>query len=714
MSSIPPLNGSFLRSGWSNSSASSSSSVPHPGELPRISSSESEEDVSMGQGGEAENLALAKDVFEIERLPPEIQRLIVQYVTNNGNNSKELLRVRLVNRMFRGWGEDIFLSGHVKLRDRVEELLAQGEPREAWNIIVDDVEAKKKDLGQFLYTMRNVDPIWRDLIEKIMERKWGAMLQGIHNSRLKEMIADMPRDLSYFDRFAYLRLRLAKDGCPLNFFHMYDSDYASRPKREVIGFTTVARNFEILQEINDISLELLWRPLRALLEEKEIFFEGSILSETASSRDIRKRLKNPRNKEIIARKVDSLRFDAVSKRSEPKCLQMRTTGLWAYFTGFPREMCDFSGLTSLELINSPHLVNIPPEISNFSQLTHLNLSGNESLQRLPREIGDLASLRSLDLSQTRLDSFPKELGKLSQLTSLNLSKTRLDILGGLPWKAGNLLQLTSLDLSENSMAYLPSAIQRLSQLTSLNVRGNMLGRSRKCYAGDSPDLSGLTGLKTLDVAQNQLTFFPSGIGELRRLEKLDVSGNELTDLPEEIVNLSELRVLDLSGNRFGKLPPQVGSLGRLEELYASNDRIRRLPQEIGRLLPEIKILSLGGNQLSDLPEEIGELHQLTSLNLSGNNIIIVPPEIGNLDQLARLNLAYNHYVGLPQAMSQLSRLTDLYLGSTRVWERAVGAIRNRNLKYRYTGDAAVLEKFNPQDQNPDIQRMVKILYGSEL
>ena len=58
----------------------------------------------------------------------------------------------------------------------------------------------------------------------------------------------------------------------------------------------------------------------------------------------------------------------------------------------------------------------------------------------------------------------------------------------------------------------------------------------------------LTGLKTLNMRQNQLAALSGAISRLSSLEILDLGKNQLTTLPAELGQLKNLRVLDLSGN----------------------------------------------------------------------------------------------------------------------------------------------------------------------
>jgi Leucine-rich repeat (LRR) protein len=58
----------------------------------------------------------------------------------------------------------------------------------------------------------------------------------------------------------------------------------------------------------------------------------------------------------------------------------------------------------------------------------------------------------------------------------------------------------------------------------------------------------LTQLKSLNLANNELTRLPDTIFDLTSLEHLDLSHNQLAEIPTNVTRLSSLTTLDLRGN----------------------------------------------------------------------------------------------------------------------------------------------------------------------
>jgi internalin A len=129
---------------------------------------------------------------------------------------------------------------------------------------------------------------------------------------------------------------------------------------------------------------------------------------------------------------------------------------------------------------------------------------------------------------------------------------------------------------------------------------------------------------SLDLSNNQLTFLPPEIGQLRNLSSLDLSNNQLTFLPPEIGQLRNLSSLDLSNNQLTFLPPEIGQLCNLNSLNILKNRLNSLPKEI-TLLKELTKLYLRFNSLTSLPSEIYKFENLLTLDVAFNQLSDVLP-----------------------------------------------------------------------------------------
>lgn len=138
----------------------------------------------------------------------------------------------------------------------------------------------------------------------------------------------------------------------------------------------------------------------------------------------------------------------------------------------PLEIGDLTGLGSLQL-NSNNLTDaIPPEIGNLTNLWFLNLSFNQLNDTLPSEIGNMVSLQNLLLYVNQLSGeLPAELGSLSNLQVLQIYGN--DFTGAVPGSFANLSNLTNLYLFTNRFEGLPD-LSGITSLTSLSVANNHL------------------------------------------------------------------------------------------------------------------------------------------------------------------------------------------------------------------------------------------------
>lgn len=115
-------------------------------------------------------------------------------------------------------------------------------------------------------------------------------------------------------------------------------------------------------------------------------------------------------------------------------------------------------------------------------------------------LGRFPQVRELDLSGNRLTELPAVLERLRALTDLNL--------------CGNELKIT---------APTQARLNRLNTLQRLDLSRNRVGNL---------DVTSLTNLVSLNLAQTQVTTWPEGILSLPRLGFLDLSHSAVTGIPE--------------------------------------------------------------------------------------------------------------------------------------------------------------------------------------
>ena len=177
---------------------------------------------------------------------------------------------------------------------------------------------------------------------------------------------------------------------------------------------------------------------------------------------------------------------------------------------------------------------------------------------------------------------------------------------------------------------------------------------------DDIDRLNNTDITSLNLSNNQLTFLPDSIGNLRKLEELHVSGNQLVQLPETIGNLFHLDFLAFDRNQIVSIPERIGDLTHLKILFMNNNQIVSIPESISNLQFLEKINS-EHNRLGSLPERIGDLQYLEILELGSNMLTSLPESIGNLQNLGYLDLKDNQLVSLPESIGNLQNLYTLIL-----------------------------------------------------
>jgi len=67
--------------------------------------------------------------------------------------------------------------------------------------------------------------------------------------------------------------------------------------------------------------------------------------------------------------------------------------------------------------------------------------------------------------------------------------------------------------------------------------------------GNTKEIGELSNIKVIDLVGNEITNFPSELGNLENLEDLNIGYNEIDDvIPESLNKLKNLRRIYLSGN----------------------------------------------------------------------------------------------------------------------------------------------------------------------
>ncbi|KAF7848191.1 hypothetical protein BT93_L2207, partial [Corymbia citriodora subsp. variegata] len=226
-------------------------------------------------------------------------------------------------------------------------------------------------------------------------------------------------------------------------------------------------------------------------------------------------------------------------------------------------------------LNGSKLFTETPNFINVPNLERLILRGCKVLSQVHPSIGTLERLSLLDLGDCEsLTRLPDSVGNLKALEVLNLSGC--SNLEELPESIGGLECLEELDISQSGITHLPSSLTLLKNLQKLNCRitksrpqnflGSLMHMLRSALNSRCPRLPSFSGLSSLT--------------------ELDLSGCSLLEgeIPSDISCLSSLRSLDLAQNSFTTLPACTSHVSGLKFLVLDHCKnlevLPRLPESM--------------------------------------------------------------------------------------------------------------------------------------
>lgn len=306
-------------------------------------------------------------------------------------------------------------------------------------------------------------------------------------------------------------------------------------------------------------------------------------------------------------------------------------------------------------LSGRNLVTIPISLYlKASDIISLNLSRNLSLD-VPRDfIQSCKHLRDIKFNNNEARKLPLSLGRAGKLTYLDVSNNRLEQLEHA--EISNLTGLLKMNLANNRLTHLPPYFGAYQALRTLNISSNFLDRF-------PPFLCELSSLVDLDLSFNAIASLPDDIGALKNLEKLLITNNRLAgEVPEGFRQLISLRELDIKYNSMTSIDI-ISELPKLEVLYAAHNHISSFVGKFER----IRQLKLNSNPLNKF-EIIEPAPTLKTLNLSHAQLASIDSAFAHMTNLERLVLDKNYFVSLPQQIGALSRLEHFSIANNSVGE----------------------------------------------
>ncbi len=317
------------------------------------------------------------------------------------------------------------------------------------------------------------------------------------------------------------------------------------------------------------------------------------------------------------------------------------------------------------------------KLEDYSQVTKLSITNSKS-KRLPRIVLQCKNLEYLELvnAPTRRVQMLKKLPNLKSLYVLNntqlkpikLSKTQSVKTFGLRGKSSGIVpvsfrkicNLEKLDLADNELTRFPSGIRNNVYLKEL-----LLGNNQMTL--EDGFLEESASLEKLELQRNKIKGLPPSIGNFPNLKKLTLNFNEIETVADEISSLKQLEQLSFYNNRLTVIPDGIFELPHLKEIDLYFNQIERIDQRIGQLT-SLEVLYLSHNKLISLSEAIGNLTNLTALYLSNNRLSDLPVSLNHLQKLTVLRINNNYLTQTPKNLLKLNNLENIDISSNLLTE----------------------------------------------
>ncbi|MBD3319545.1 MAG: hypothetical protein GF350_00445, partial [Chitinivibrionales bacterium] len=215
------------------------------------------------------------------------------------------------------------------------------------------------------------------------------------------------------------------------------------------------------------------------------------------------------------------------------------------------------------------------------------------------------------------------------------------------------VKIDTLWLDTLALKVIPSSIGELGDLAGFYCTGNVISTLPDEFAQ-------CRSLKTLDLANNNLTAIPDAVFILDSLVNLYLTHNEIDSIPLLISSLVNLETFYIQTNYIRKIPPELFSLPNLKQLSFARNRLSSLPSETGQCIT-LEKLSISDNRIDSLPQEICNLVNLEELLCGKNLLESIPSCLGTFSGLFSIEVHENELISFPGEL-----VSNLYISHLRV------------------------------------------------
>ncbi|KAK7281514.1 hypothetical protein RIF29_09581 [Crotalaria pallida] len=302
-----------------------------------------------------------------------------------------------------------------------------------------------------------------------------------------------------------------------------------------------------------------------------------------------------------------------------------------------------SKIESLDLSNNK-ITGFPSDFWSLSLIKKLNVSSNNISGSLTNNIGNFGLLEIFDLSNNNFSGkIPEAIGSFKNLQALKLDHNRFE--QSIPLGILKCLSLNLIDLSSNQLSgTIPHGFgAAFPKLRTLNLAQNNI-------SGDDSDISGFNSIESLNLSGNSFQGSIMGLFQ-GRLEFLDLSRNQFEGHISQVhlnsnYNWSQLVYLDLSENQLsGEIFQNLNESQNLKHLNLANNRFTKQKFPNFEMLSGLEYLNLSKTSLIGyIPDGISKLSDLNALDISRNHLIGKIPILSN-ENIQVLDLSYNNLSG---------------------------------------------------------------------
>ncbi len=283
------------------------------------------------------------------------------------------------------------------------------------------------------------------------------------------------------------------------------------------------------------------------------------------------------------------------------------------------------------------------------------LINNEELTQLPSQLFEINSLEVLEINNTQLTTIGDEISKLTNLKEAIFNRNQR--LNNISSQISLLKNLNNFSIIDSDITEFPTGLFECKKISDINISSSKITSIPK-------QISELSELKSFWLYGTPVTELPLTKKQFENLLYLGIGDTKISDY-EFLEFLKKIESLQIGNEEFSHLE-KLGSLSTLNllslfyirqpldpiyklknlEFLYIADSITDVTSDI-RNLSKLKVLDIRGTELPTLPSEICEITELNQIRLSDNNLKFLPPELSKLPKLTDLTIFDNDSVISP-------------------------------------------------------------------